>query len=400
MARKSTLIAGALVIGLTGWMASGMVGEEETPAPAVAAPEGSVPVLVETRASTAEPVEQSVLVQGDARAFRSAGLRSQASGRVETVLVEEGTEVAPGQPILTLALEDRSSRLAEAEALLAQRIEDYEAGQQLEERGFTTAERMRELRTALEQARARVAEIQSEVDNTTVTAPFAGVVNDIARRVGEVVSVGEEVATLIDNSPLRVMVRIPQGDITEIRTGAPAEVLYATGVREGGRVCVISVAAESETRTFRVEVRTPNADGSIPSGISAEVRIPTEEIDAHFLSPAILSLNDDGQLGIKAVTEDGTVAFTPVQIAQAQAEGIWVTGLPREAEIITVGQGFVRAGERVRTLSAEALPAAEPDVPERGAGAAATVPPPPVSICEDPDIAVPVAAEAAAEVQE
>ena len=404
MARKSTWIAGALLLGITGWMASGMMADDETAEPAPAASVAPKPVTVDTATSRAEPVERSILVQGDTRAWRSAGVRSEAAGRIEEIAVEEGQTVEAGQPIMTLALEERASRLSEAEARLRQRLEDYEAGVALQEKGYATAERIRELRADLEEARAEVATIEQQVSDTTITAPFAGVVNELDRRVGEVVAVGEEVATLVDNAPLRVEVRVPQQSIARIEVGAPAAVQFATGGREAGRVCMISVAADTGTRTFRVEVRTPNADRSIPSGISAEVRIPTGEIEAHFLSPAILSLNDDGRLGVKTVDGDGTVAFHPVSIVQARADGIWVTGLPEEARVITVGQGFVRAGDSVQVATGEA--AAEvaalgevttPAEAAEGAGPTVEVSPPDPSICEDRARAATPAPEALAD---
>ena len=404
MARKSTYIAAALLVGVTGWMASGMMAEDEPARSEAANGVEPKPVTVDTATSRAEPVERSILVQGDTRAWRSAGVRSEAAGRIESIAVAEGEAVEAGQPIMTLALEERASRLAQAEARLEQRLEDYEAGVELQEKGYATAERIRELRSDLEEARAEVAAIEEQVDDTTIAAPFAGVVDRLHRRTAEVVASGEEVATLVDNAPLRVEVRVPQQSIGRVETGTPADVAFATGVRETGRVCLISVAADTGTRTFRVEVRTPNADRSIPSGISAEVRIPTGAIEAHFLSPAILSLNDDGRLGVKTVTAEGTVAFHPVTIVQARADGIWVTGLPEEAQVITVGQGFVRAGDSVR-LAEPGQAAAEvavledaPTPADKAAVApavgAAAVPDP--SICADKDrAAAPEAGEMA-----
>jgi membrane fusion protein, multidrug efflux system len=125
-------------------------------------------------------------------------------------------------------------------------------------------------------------------------------------------------------------------------------VSYATGHSEAGRVCFISASAEPQTRTFRVEIRTPNSDGEIPSGISAETRIPTQEIDAHFVSTAVLSLGTDGALGVKTVGADGTVAFNAIDVVRAQTDGVWISGLPDSARIITIGQGFVQAGDEVR----------------------------------------------------
>jgi membrane fusion protein, multidrug efflux system len=197
-------------------------------------------------------------------------------------------------------------------------------------------------------AREEVRRLEEEVGDTTVKAPFAGIVNAVTVEPGEFLDRGADAARLIDNSPLRTEVRINQNDIGRIDLGRAVTVSYATGASEAGRVCFISASAEPQTRTFRVEIRTPNSNGDIPSGISAETRIPTQEIDAHFVSTAVLSLGTDGALGVKTVGDDGTVAFNAIDVVRAQTDGVWISGLPENARIITIGQGFVQAGDEVR----------------------------------------------------
>jgi len=111
----------------------------------------------------------------------------------------------------------------------------------------------------------------------------------------------------------------------------------------------------------------PNPDGALRAGLSAEVRIPVGEVSAHFVSPALLALDDDGRLGVKTVAGDDRAAFHAVDLVRAETDGVWVTGLPQRVRLITVGQGFARAGERVRPVTAadSDLPAPAP-APEGG----------------------------------
>ena len=109
----------------------------------------------------------------------------------------------------------------------------------------------------------------------------------------------------------------------------------------------VGTSAAAETRTFLAEIEVNNDDAAIPAGISAEVTIPTGETTAHFLSPSIVSLDTNGTLGVKTVDEDNVVKFYPIDVVKAQLDGIWVTGIPDKADVITVGQGYVNAGETV-----------------------------------------------------
>jgi multidrug efflux system membrane fusion protein len=71
----------------------------------------------------------------------------------------------------------------------------------------------------------------------------------------------------------------------------------------------------------------------------------------HTLSAALLTLADDGTVGVKVVDNDSRAKFYPVEIAGASPEGMQVTGLPDKIRLITVGQGFVTEGQRVDAVT-------------------------------------------------
>ena len=144
-----------------------------------------------------------------------------------------------------------------------------------------------------------------------------------------------------------MVIQVPQQALSRISQDQIADVQFITGEQHTGVVTFIGGNADQQTRTFRVEIAVDNPQSVMPAGLSARVTLPTGSARGHFISPAILSLGTNGDLGIKTVLEDNTVAFTPVSIVRAQTDGIWITGLPEEAMIITVGQGFVNAGDIV-----------------------------------------------------
>jgi multidrug efflux system membrane fusion protein len=78
------------------------------------------------------------------------------------------------------------------------------------------------------------------------------------------------------------------------------------------------------------------------------VRVALEPLSAHHVSPALLALDDGGAVGVKSVGADGTVAFHPANIVRSGNDGLWLAGLPESVRLITVGQGFVNAGEKVQ----------------------------------------------------
>jgi multidrug efflux system membrane fusion protein len=80
--------------------------------------------------------------------------------------------------------------------------------------------------------------------------------------------------------------------------------------------------------------------------LTAEATVRAGVAPAHLLPQSVLTLDDNGRLGVRAV-ENGVVAFHEVTIARDTREGVWVLGLPRQIEIITLGQENVSAGQAV-----------------------------------------------------
>ena len=122
-----------------------------------------------------------------------------------------------------------------------------------------------------------------------------------------------------------------------------------------GALAFVSSVADEPTRTFRIELEVPNPDGAIAEGLTSEIRIPTGETEAHVVSLSLLSLADDGRVGVKSVDETGTVRFLPVAVLGNADQGtVWVAGLPKRVRLITIGQEFVADGERVEAVPASA----------------------------------------------
>jgi multidrug efflux system membrane fusion protein len=82
-------------------------------------------------------------------------------------------------------------------------------------------------------------------------------------------------------------------------------------------------------------------------GGTAELRIPAESVLAHRVSPALLTLDDAGNVGVKIISDGGKVEFVVADIALSSNDGVWLAGLPETATIITVGQGYVASGATV-----------------------------------------------------
>ena len=189
-----------------------------------------------------------------------------------------------------------------------------------------------------------------------VNAPFDGYLETFSAKEGDYLYIGAVCATIIDPDPMRLVAEVSEKEISLVKVGAKAFAKLITGKRIGGIVSFVSTSANKGTRTFRVEIEVENSDRSIRDGVSVEIVIVGSEILAHKISPSILMLGDAGELGIRTVNENNLVEFNPIQILEDTIEGIWISGLPEQTRIITIGQEYVFQGQTVNVKEISSSP--------------------------------------------
>lgn len=362
--RRHSRLLGVILLALLAiaWIASGVL--TRTP-PELADSTGAEPVTVAVEARRAERVERIVSLQGDIEPHQRIRVRAETAGQVAEWDVALGAEVDKGERLARLRMDDREARRQEAIARLRDRQSERDATARLVADGAAPPLRLDAREAEVAAARARLEAVELDIQNTRIRSPIAGTLNERIAEQGDFVSVGAAVAEVIDNDPLVGVVQVPQHQIERIETGQRARLRFLDGRRAEGRVQFVSRVARPGTRTFRVEVEVANPDGALPSGISAEVEIPTRAVDAHKISAAAISLDDAGRIGAKTVNADDRVVFHPIEVVRTAPDGVWVTGLPDRIRLITVGQDFVSAGERVRPRTAEGEPLpARSDAPD------------------------------------
>ena len=186
----------------------------------------------------------------------------------------------------------------------------------------------------------------AELNRTEVRADFSGYLEKIVKP-GKFLERGQVCATIIQLDPITFVAEVPESDINKVKVGQTVNLNLITGERIDGSLSFVSKSASSQTRTFKVEAEINNINGQIRDGITSEMIIKTSKIMAHRISPSILMLNDKGLLGIKVIENKDIVKFKEVRILEDSEEGIWVMGIPENADLIVQGQGFVEDGQQV-----------------------------------------------------
>ncbi len=366
-----------------------------------ALPEGVVRVMA-TR-SVAREIETAVRLRGETEAARQVSVLAQTSGKVISEPLRKGAFVQAGQVMCQLDPGTSAASLAEAEARLAEaiarrpeveaRIPEAEArlveaqarlqeaninataAERLSQDGFASQTRVANTEAAvqsaqaaivsaeagvkaaeagldslqanIETAEAAVARARTEIERLEIAAPFDGLLESDSAELGSWLQPGSLCATVIQLDPIKVVGFVPEAEVNRVEVGARAGARMNDGQDVLARVTFLSRAADPTTRTFRVELTVPNAELSLRDGQTAEIMIESQGVMAHVLAASTLTLNDEGALGVRTIDEESRARFMPVTILRDAQEGVYVSGLPEQVDVITVGQEFVTDGVTV-----------------------------------------------------
>jgi membrane fusion protein (multidrug efflux system) len=382
---QGTHIALALVVAAGCGTAK---GESNSKASAPAA------LNVVTAAATEQPILRFLKVTGTLAAQEQAEVAAEIQGRVVATPVERGTRVADGSDLVRIADAEAQAQAAEAEAN-AKQIEgrlglgdegeftidrvpevanaratltlaqgDFDRAKMLFEKkllsqaDFDKANAQAEVARrqydiarngsmqqfqALLAARARVVLARKALADTVVKAPFAGVVGERLVSVGDYVTRGTKVASVLRTSPLRVQLTLPEQYSAGVSVGRPVsfEVDASPGKKYVGQVRYVSPALQADSRTLVVEAVVPNESGELKPGSFA-----TALIEQASKSPGVL-------VPLAAVRTVAGTSRVYVISGERAEERIVTVGQPVE-DLVEITSGL-KAGEKVATTNVAQL---------------------------------------------
>ena len=341
-----------VIVALLLWMASGDIKQAETKAPDAPAKQDTELTRVQVTTLNASAYQPELLVQGQLVPSRSVMIAARVTATVKSLAVKLGENVTKGQPLLTLTDDGRSSERSRWQARLRKLTADLNAAQQLRSRNLASESDLLGLESELAGARAELDLANQAIADLTPAAPFAGVINQKPIEAGDLVQPGTALMQIVQVGQLKAIAQIPQQAVHQVAVGQSVNVRLLDGAQLNGRIRFVASAADTGTRSFAIEVVVDNPQQRRIAGGSANLAIVLPEVSAHHLSPAFLALDDNGQPGVKHVSDDNKVVFSKVRLLSVKTEGAWVDGLPDSVRLITRGAGFVSAGEDVTAVAA------------------------------------------------
>lgn len=343
---KSAIVVTGLAIL---WMLTGLLGTKSAPqeidktqAPQVA-----------TEEFHTQTYEQKLTLIGRTEAERKAHIAAKINEEVVATPVVEGTHVKKGETLLKLDVATRKESVAAAKANLVAAEKLVEAARKLHAEGFQSDVTLASREADVANAAETLARAEEELADTHIKAPFNGLVERVYVEVGDFAAVGTALVDLLGTDNFLLVGHVSQNDRAHVSQGTTATARLANGVEVEGTIRFIARDANTETKTYRMEVLV---DGSkypeLAAGMSAEIQVPTTTVAAHKIPHAALVLGSNGDLGVMRASSE-TAHFTPITILADTAKDAWVTGLPDVVTIITRGQTAIRDGSAIRHAPAK-----------------------------------------------
>ena len=212
----------------------------------------------------------SGLYAGEVKGRKESQLSFRVAGKIQERLVDAGARVSPGDPLfrlepsdLTLSLERAASGVAGAEADLKLARRNLERSRELYEQQAISRQaydtQVAQYEAAEAKARSAVAaygEGGNQLSYSVLTADRAGVVSAISGEVGQVVSAGQPVLTLVGDGEKEVEFAVPENRVQELFAGKPVQVSFwaLPGMVVSGNIREVTPQADPVTRTYKVRV--------------------------------------------------------------------------------------------------------------------------------------------------
>jgi len=352
---------------------------------------------VETKVFTSKLIDQSIELQGQTIHNKKIDVKSETSGNIDSIEFSRGDKVSQNAEMITISLEDRNEKLLSAKKdlerlskelilneknrdnLLRQNVErielyeiEYASAKQLIDKGLSSKSKLSlasfnlanakadkedikiKFESTLANLEAQISNVKSvlkniklDIDKTSIKAPFDGIISEKMVEETEFISLGTPLFTIIDLDPIKIEGYLSEFDINKVSVGTKAIIEDSNGIKKNGIISFISPSAETSTRTFEITIEADNKDLSYKSGITTKIIIKGSELKAHKIPPSILTLLDDGTVGVKAVDSDNNVTFYPTKTIKDTIDGMWVSGLPEKVNLIISGQEYISIGEKI-----------------------------------------------------
>ncbi len=317
-------------------------------------------VNVETRILQPETFRSQLRVVGNVETKNDIMISAEVGGRIVEQSAAEGTKVKKGQTILRIDDAKLRQEKARLEAATEQARENYERLQRVYEESEIGSEiKVLNAKFNYQQNKSALESIKVDLENTTISAPFAGTVEQFMLEEGEMASPGTPVVRLIGTNTYIVTAGVPARYADVVQSGDDVEVWFDTQNADTlqGKISFVGNSIDPQSRTFRIEVLLPVQQKSYKVDMIANLLLNTlmEENVLVVSEEFIYKEEDEFITYVKTENEDGipVAERRVVELGPSYRSDVIIrSGLNPGEELITIGSAFLNDGVRLNIVEA------------------------------------------------
>jgi membrane fusion protein (multidrug efflux system) len=300
--------------------------------------------VVAVKALLVQPSDRQVTrtYTGSLAGEQQAVLHARLSEAVVEVRVGEGRQVAENEVLITLDKYGPSSQYAQTYSTYQNAKKNFEKMEFLFKQGAVSESNFDGAKTDYEVTRAQYEAMMRMVE---IQSPIAGTVTSVNVSPGDLVAVGQELATIATTDRLRVKFGVNADDITFFRVGS--NVVISSDAVDGtalGRVITIASSADPVSRKFRVEALIDNTAGLFSPGLFVHADYVLDELPGVLAVPRGAIINLDGQETVFASVAGHAQMRRVTLGADLSGDVVVTSGLNPGDTLITLGQDYLEEG--------------------------------------------------------
>lgn len=296
-------------------------------------------------------LSENVFATGTLEASEVLNLVSETQGKIIKIYKEKGDRVAAGELIVKVDDEVIAANVLTAEANYAQFQKDVERLTRLLEENAVTKRDLEQATIGLKKAKADLINAQKALSNTNIKAPIAGYINSEKLTVGQFLAGGSSVCEIVNNSKLKLNIKVSEREVYKINPGQSVNVRLAIFPNKifTGRVESIAEKADDAMK-FNVEIVLENDDQThLRSGLYAEVELPVKNEENIIINK--ISIVGSMESPVVYVVQNGKAVKRNLIIGQSNDKKVEVlSGLTAGDDIIVSGQLNLKDGDEINII--------------------------------------------------
>jgi membrane fusion protein, multidrug efflux system len=309
--------------------------------------------LVTTLQTAPAAFEHFVEVRGIVASDRNVNLTAQTPGIIKQVHIEEGDFVRAGQSLVTLDSEIMQNSLSELKTAYDLAKTVYEKQANLWKQKIGTEIQYLQAKNNKESLERKISTLKSQLQQTVITAPFSGTIDDVNAKVGEMAQPGYGIIRMVSLNKMYIQAEVSEAFIGKFKKGDLVKVEFPSlGKELTSEVRAVGQVINEQNRTFSLEVALPESDALIKPNALAVLKIRDEQHENVITVPTKLILNDN-QGDYIFVVENGSAKKVYVERGTTyNGRTLIKTGLKGGEKIVNDGFRMVSGGDKVKEVNA------------------------------------------------